>query len=174
MAQQSLHSLFEAAIIISSLAALLRDFNPILIVFGALAIGLIFLRPEQNAPSDQIFVVYEDAHVWWKTAAVGMVVLAIVVTAALSQNTLGRLSLSLFKTGSIAFGNGAAILPLIEVDVVDTLWLIDQPVSSRMVRLGADYTGTFFGSLPLSLDTNWVGSWALYWQLFLFFPQLSF
>jgi len=97
MAQQSLHSLFEAAIIISSLAALLRDFNPILIVFGALAIGLIFLRPEQNAPSDQIFVVYEDAHVWWKTAAVGMVVLAIVVTAALSQNTLGRLSLSLSK-----------------------------------------------------------------------------
>lgn len=40
------------------------------------------------------------------------------------SSDIGRTALSFFKIGSIAFGNGLTILPLIQADVVDTFhWL---------------------------------------------------
>jgi chromate transporter len=161
MTKQSLHSIVEGLIVVLGLTALIFKVNPAFIVFGALIIGAIFLRPKNIERTEQELIVFREKHVWLKIGIAGLVVLAVFITALFMRNDLGRLSVSLFKTGSIAFGNGAAILPIIKTDVVDKFHWLSSKEFADGTALGqitpgpflitATFIGYKLGSVPGSL-----------------------
>lgn len=124
LARQSLRSVVEGAIIVLGVVGLVFNVNPAFIVFGALLLGVLLLRTPKGVQTGETLRVHQEKHIWWKIGLVAGIVLAVFISAFFIQGDLGKLSRSLFKTGSIAFGNGAAILPIVKVDVVDKFhWL---------------------------------------------------
>lgn len=124
----------HAVISVTAFAVLILHLNVVILVFLALFAGALFLRPGSNGsgvtgPGNKGTVEKQVAsHVSTKhwlgiPLAAAFLVGGIGVSIALSSD-LGRTALSFFKIGSIAFGNGLTILPLIQADVVDKYhWL---------------------------------------------------
>ncbi len=109
----------ESIVALFAFAALLLRLNAIWIVLASLVLGALFIRPA--APKTQLSESGPGtaAPRWFGIALVSGVVIAGVVFAALLRGEVGALALSLFKIGSVAFGNGTTIIPLIQSDVVD-------------------------------------------------------
>lgn len=115
----------QALIALAGFAALLFKVNPVLIVLMSLALGALLLTsrveppaaaPRANAPL--------PLRRWLAIAAVALVVIAAAILSALIPGDVGSMALSFFKIGSVAFGNGITIMPLIQADVVDVYgWL---------------------------------------------------
>jgi chromate transporter len=122
--QRAVKGRLEAVIMLAAFSALVFKANTVLIVLIALAAGAIFIRPRTTAKPQEI-----KSHSWrdepvstrrWAAIAVALGVVAAGVGLAWSLNSeVGRLGLSLFKIGAVAFGNGMTILPLIQADAVD-------------------------------------------------------
>jgi chromate transporter len=127
--QRAIKGRLEAVIMLAAFSALVFKANAVLIVLIALAAGAIFIRPpaaakQQGTKLDS----WRDEPVSTRRwAAIAVALVAVVAGAGLAwslNSEVGRLGLSLFKIGAIAFGNGMTILPLIQADVVDTYhWL---------------------------------------------------
>ena len=112
----------QAVIMLLAFAALLFKVNAVLIVLVALALGAWLIRPVsgKNATAGKPAPKVDPVSVkQW--AGIGAVVAAILAVVAFSwslKSELGGLALSLFKIGSVAFGNGSAIIPLIQAETV--------------------------------------------------------
>ena len=109
----------ESIVALFAFAALLLRFNAIWIVLAALVTGGLFIRPPSKNSKLPVSESNPDAKNWFGIAVVSVVVITVVVFAAVLKTDVGRLALSLFKIGSVAFGNGTTIIPLIQSDVVD-------------------------------------------------------
>ena len=127
--KRSVKGRVEALIALASFAALVFKLNAILIVLLALALGAIFLRPPKssqlgtNSPTPSLGTARSQTH-WLGIGLVVLVVLAGVGFSMALSSPVGRASLSFFKIGAVAFGNGMTILPLIQADAVDSFhWL---------------------------------------------------
>ena len=126
---RSLKGKVEALIALAAFTALLFKANAVLIVLGALATGALFLRPQKkNDESQSLMLVHSSTKTSWRTwlpiLAVVAVILAGVGYSVWLNSDIGRMGLSFFKIGSVAFGNGSTILPLIQNEVLDThQWL---------------------------------------------------
>lgn len=122
--QRAIKGRLEAVIMLAAFSALVFKANAVLIVLIALAAGAIFIRPRTAAKPQEI-----KPHSWrdepvstrrWVGIAIALAAVVAGVGLAWSLNSeMGRLGLSLFKIGAIAFGNGMTILPLIQADAVD-------------------------------------------------------
>lgn len=124
LAVSSLHSIVEGLIIAAGITALIFNVNPAFIVFVSLLIGILFLRPKVVQRVENEYMPYREKYAWLKIGMAAGIVLAVFFSTFLIKGDLGKLALNFFKTGSIAFGNGAAILPIVKVDVVDKFhWL---------------------------------------------------
>ena len=67
------------------------------------------------------------------------VILVVVAFSWSLKSEIGGLALSLFKIGSVAFGNGSTIIPLIQAEAVEAHpWLTHEPVCGWGCA-GADY-----------------------------------
>ena len=135
--ERALKGRIEAVIALAAFAAMLLKFNAVFTILIALALGALFIRPAaQNNKSishpQPRKITGQDAadlpqmekspvpiQAWLAIAASAVVVLAVVFYAWSLHSDVGSLSLSLFKIGSVAFGNGSTIIPLIQADVVD-------------------------------------------------------
>jgi len=112
----------QAVIMLLAFAALLFKVNAVLIVLVALALGAWLIRPVsgKNATAGKPAPKVDPVSVkQW--AGIGAVVAAILAVVAFSwslKSEIGGLALSLFKIGSVAFGNGSAIIPLIQAETV--------------------------------------------------------
>lgn len=122
----------EALIMLAAFAGLAFKLNAAWIVITALLFGAFFIRPKSSkklSPTDEETIqVTQSEHSGWGGVilATGIVLLVAVFSWLLSGDT-GRMGLSFFKIGSIAFGNGMTILPLVQADAVDTYhWLSTQ------------------------------------------------
>ena len=71
------------------------------------------------------------------------VVAGIAVVAALWGGVVGAMALSFFKTGSVAFGNGATIMPLIQADAVTHYHWLTQGQFADGIALGQITPGPF-------------------------------
>jgi chromate transporter len=121
--ERQLKGRVHAVIALGAFFALLVNFNSALLVALALLLGVLLLRPAKNLQSAPVNVSLSRGS-WWAIAISAAVVLAGVAYTALLGGTLGAMGLDCFKIGSIAFGNGAAILPILRADVVQTFhWL---------------------------------------------------
>jgi chromate transporter len=59
------------------------------------------------------------------------------------HSEVGKMGLSFFKIGSIAFGNGTTILPLIQADVVETYHWLNMSQFADGIALGQVTPGPF-------------------------------
>jgi len=71
------------------------------------------------------------------------VVVAVAVVAALWGGIVGAMALSFFKIGSVAFGNGATIMPLIQADAVTHYHWLTQSQFADGIALGQITPGPF-------------------------------
>jgi chromate transporter len=115
----------QAVIMLLAFGALLFKVNAVLIVLVALALGAWLIRPIPGAgknagagkPSPKIESFSSKR--WAAIAVVVAAILAVVVFSWSLKSEIGGLALSLFKIGSVAFGNGSAIIPLIQYEAVE-------------------------------------------------------
>ncbi len=133
----------EAATALAAFAALLFHVSAVLIVIVALALGAVFLRPADPPAARTLPGSPVPWRRWLPIAAVAAAVLAAAGLSFALQSDVGRMSLSLFKVGSVAFGSGATIAPLIQAEVVDAHhWLTLNEFADGIV-LGQITPGPF-------------------------------
>ncbi|MFI5270032.1 MAG: chromate transporter, partial [Chloroflexota bacterium] len=126
---QHLRSRAAGAIALAAFTGSMFKVNPVAVVVLALAIGTLFLRP----PKKDISAGPATPPKWltarraYALAAAVTVVLAATAAAIVgsgARSVLGEMALSFLKVGSIAFGNGTAIIPLLQSEVVEVhRWL---------------------------------------------------
>ena len=122
MGARALKGRGEAAIALGAFVALSFKVNAILIVLAALVLGALLLKPcANNKTGARAMSVTEPASLkrWIAIAAVIVLVLAAAGFAWALNSDIGRMGLVFFKIGSVAFGNGMTIIPLIQADAVD-------------------------------------------------------
>lgn len=144
---RSLKGRAEALIALAAFTALLFKANAVLIVLGALALGALFLRPQKKNDKSQVLPVLSTTktawRTWWPIIGVVAVILAGVGYSWWLNSDVGRMGLSFFKIGSVAFGNGSTILPLIQNEVLDThQWLTPSQFADG-IALGQITPGPF-------------------------------
>ena len=125
MGGRNIQTRTQAVIMLLSFGALLFKVNSILIVLVALALGAWLIRPAAGAgkmagagkPAAKVQPV--SLKRWVGIGAVVVVVLAVVVFSWTLKSEIGALALSLFKIGSVAFGNGYTIVSLLQAEAVE-------------------------------------------------------
>ncbi len=80
---------------------------------------------------------------WAGIGAVVAVILAVVAFSWSLKSEIGGLALSLFKIGSVAFGNGTAIIPLIQSETVDAHHWMSLSQFADGIALGQITPGPF-------------------------------
>ena len=125
---RSLKGRIEALIAFAAFTALLFKVNALLIVLSALLLGALLLKPQKNnAKSSMLPVLSTEKNswrIWLPILAVVAVILAGVAYSGWLNSDIGRMGLAFFKIGSVAFGNGFTLLPLIQNEVLDNhQWL---------------------------------------------------
>jgi chromate transporter len=124
LAGSSLKGRVRPLIMLVSFAVLLQGVNAIIIVLVALVVGAVLIKPDaQSAVSDAAVSasILTEAHRgrrWAGIAGVSLAVVAVVIVAWMLHSPSGGLGLAMFKVGSLAFGNGTTIMPLIQASVV--------------------------------------------------------
>jgi chromate transporter len=138
----------EAGIALFAFAALLFKVNAIWMVLASLAFGAVFIRLSSGSgkPAAQP----KDFHLpstpirrWLGIGVVIGAVFSVVVLAWSLHSDVGNLGLSLFKIGSVAFGNGSTILPLIQSEVVDLHGWLNMNQFADGIALGQITPGPF-------------------------------
>ena len=101
--------------------ATIYGINIFIILVFSILVGAIGLEPVlSKLPLNRLESRLDPKHFTW--IGISLVVSFILIVVAICfflKNDLGDLALSLFKVGSIAFGNGATILPVVRSEVVD-------------------------------------------------------
>lgn len=149
MGGRNIQNRIQSVIMVLAFAALLFKINSILIVLVALALGAWLIRPAAGAaktagagkPAPKVEPI--PAKRW---ASIGIVLaanLAVVVFSWSLRSETGSLALSLFKIGSVAFGSGLTILPLIQADVVDAHHWLNMSQFADGIALGQITPGPF-------------------------------
>ena len=137
----------QALVALGAFAGTIYHFNPVLTVFAALALGALLLRPKLMAPGGATYPGTEAHgqvhHRWLGILLVSSTVLAVALLSAASGSEAGLMGLIFFKIGSVAFGNGATILPLIQVDVVDARHWLTFAQFTDGIALGQITPGPF-------------------------------
>jgi chromate transporter len=137
----------QAVIMLLAFGALLFKVNAVLIVLVALALGAWLIRPPAGKtpvaakPSPKV-----EPISWKRWAGIGGVVAVILAVVAFSwslNSEVGGLALSLFKIGSVAFGNGSAIIPLIQSETVETHQWMSLSQFADGIALGQITPGPF-------------------------------
>lgn len=146
-ASRALKGRVEAIIALAAFAAMLFKFNSVLTVLLALALGALFIRPaaQNGKPTVHPVEVKRPTPIkaWLAIGAATVVVVAVAVFAWSLKSDVGRMSLSLFKIGSVAFGNGTTIIPLIQADVVDSYHWLSMNQFADGIALGQITPGPF-------------------------------
>lgn len=137
----------EAAIGLIAFAAMLYKVNAILIVLIGLGLGALFIRshgqvttsPRREEKPKPVI----STNTWLSIGLTVIIVLIVVVFSWWLNNDIGRMALSLFKIGSVAFGNGTTIIPLIQADVVDKYHWLTMNQFADGIALGQITPGPF-------------------------------
>ncbi len=119
MGSRALKGKVEAAIAVFAFGALLFRINAVLLVLSSLIFGALFIYPAGNKLVLPKSGTSTPAGRWLSISVVSVVVIGVALFSLLIRTETGSLALSLFKIGSVAFGNGSTIIPLIQSDVVD-------------------------------------------------------
>jgi chromate transporter len=152
MAKSSLPTLASALIALAACAAHLVRINAFLVVIGAAAAAWLFSRKEQPPVAPPAAggsgTRHVDPRVWAGLAGATCMALAGIWMAA---PLLGRLCLAFLGIGSVAFGGGYSMIPLIQQQVVDNLGLLSTRAFMDGIALGQITPG------PIMLTATFIG-----------------
>ena len=146
MGGRNLQTRTQAVIMALAFAALLFKVNAILIVLVALGLGAWLIRPQTGKKPEAGKphpVKSASLRQWASIGVVTAVILAVVVFSWSLKSEIGGLALSLFKIGSVAFGNGSAIIPLIQTETVDVHHWMSLSQFADGIALGQITPGPF-------------------------------
>jgi chromate transporter len=149
MGGRNMQNRTQAVIMLLAFIALLLKLNAVIIVLAALALGALLIRPVTGkgkiAEAGKPFSKVEQAPAkrWAGIAAVVAAILGVVAFSLSLRSEMGRLALSLFKIGSVAFGNGSAIIPLIQTETVDVHHWMPLSQFADGIALGQITPGPF-------------------------------
>jgi chromate transporter len=158
--QRALKGPVQATLAVVAFAVMLFGLNALLSILVALVAGALFLRPaadpgiptEVAPPAEArgagLAAVPaagwgRHAATWWPIAVTVAAVVGVAVVATLWGGIVGAMALSFFKTGSVAFGNGATIMPLIQADAVTYYHWLTQGQFADGIALGQITPGPF-------------------------------
>lgn len=133
----------EAVIALLAFAVLLFKINSIWVVLVSLALGALFIRSKAKTvtiPSSKTSIPLQR---WIGISLVSVVVLLMAIFSWSLKSDIGSLALSLFKIGSVAFGNGTTIIPLIQTDVVNGHHWLTMSQFADGIALGQITPGPF-------------------------------
>lgn len=156
--RQHLHGKVETALALAALTVGVLGANLLWAVLGALIVGALLLRPppERQPGADTV-----AGRISRRRLAMSLVPAVVVAAgacaAALAPGTLAALTADMAKIGTVAFGNGYTILPVLQQDVVDT---------HRWLSLSAFSAGIAFGQAtpgPILITAVFVGFIAAGW-----------
>ncbi len=150
--QRALKGPVQATLAVVAFAVMQFGISALLSILIALVVGAVFLRPaaDPGIPAEVAPPAGARAAArgrrfatWWPIATTVAVVVAVAVVAALWGGVVGAMALSFFKTGSVAFGNGATIMPLIQADAVTQYHWLTQSQFADGIALGQITPGPF-------------------------------
>jgi chromate transporter len=147
MGGRNIQNRTQAVIFLMAFGAQLFKINTVLIVLAALALGAWLIRPSagKNAgagkPSPKAEPLSEKR--WAGIGVVVVIILAVVAFSWSLKSEIGGLALSLFKIGSVAFGNGSTIIPLIQSEAVETHHWMSLSQFADGIALGQITPGPF-------------------------------
>lgn len=146
--RRALKGAVQATLAVFAFAVMVFGLNPLIAIFVALVTGAVLLRPASDHglstnPETAAAGGRRGVTLWLPIAAAVAVVIATVVGAALWGGTKGVMALSFFKIGSVAFGNGATIMPLLQADVVNHYHWLTTSQFADGIALGQITPGPF-------------------------------
>jgi chromate transporter len=133
----------QAVIALAAFTALLYKVNAVWIILATLALGAFFLKPKGSVQGNHPANTPLSMRIWLPIIVVVISVVGVAIFAWGLHSEVGRMGLSFFKIGSIAFGNGTTILPLIQADVVDTNHWLNMNQFADGIALGQITPGPF-------------------------------
>jgi chromate transporter len=158
--QHALKGPVQATLAVVAFAVMLFGLNALLSILVALVAGALFLRPaaDPGIPAAVASPAAASAAglaavpaagwgrqvaTWWPITETVAVVVGVAVAAGLWGGVVGAMALSFFKIGSVAFGNGATIMPLIQADAVTHYHWLTQSQFADGIALGQITPGPF-------------------------------
>ena len=135
----------EATIALGAFAAQLARVDPVWIVLTSLAIGALFIRPEED-PANALPTPSHHKTSTGRWVGIGISLVVVLGVVALSWGThseAGKAGIAFFKIGSVAFGHGLAILPLLQAEAVDGHHWVTMRQFADGVALGQITPGPF-------------------------------
>jgi len=146
-AERAIKGRIAAVIALGAFVALLFNIHAIVIVLLALVIGALLLRPaREQGKADARPLPGAKPLPLRRWAAIAAVVGGVLAVAGFSwalHSEVGRMGLSFFQIGSVAFGNGTTILPLIQSEVVEAHHWLTPAQFADGIALGQITPGPF-------------------------------
>ncbi len=133
----------EAVIALLAFSALIFRVNAIWVVLASLAIGAALIRSSALGKAIPHSQSSTPMRRWIWISGILIILLAVVVFAWQLKSDTGLLTLALFKIGSVAFGNGTTIIPLIQNDVVTGHHWLSMSQFADGIALGQITPGPF-------------------------------
>ena len=155
LSKTSLPTLASVLIALAACAAYLVRINAFLVVIGAAAAAWLLSRKEPTpvAPpaASESGIRRVDPRVWAGLAGLAGATCVVLAGIWMAAPLLGRLCLVFLVIGSVAFGGGYSMIPLIQQQVVDNLGLLSIRAFMDGIALGQITPG------PIMLTATFIG-----------------
>jgi len=142
-ARQHSNGRVEALLGLGAFAVGVAGANLIWAVLAGLVVGALVLRSNTVEGADGAGGPPLERSRLARSFVPGLAVAAGVAVAALGSGMLSALVLDMAKIGTIAFGNGSTILPILQQDVVESRHWLSLPVFGVAVGFGQITPGPF-------------------------------
>jgi chromate transporter len=143
---RNIQSRAQTVIALLAFAASLFKVNAIFVVVSALVLGAGLVRPvdgvSKPAEGTRSPLLFGPKR-WAGIAAIIAVILTVAALAWALGSDMGMMGLSLFKIGTVAFGNGMTIIPLIQSEVVNAHHWLTLNQFADGIALGQITPGPF-------------------------------
>lgn len=158
-AGEHLRGKLAVALALAAFGAGVAGANLLWAVLGALIIGALFLRPQPGSePRTRSDIVRISRRRLTLALVPAAVVAAGAIAAALAPGTLAALAAEMVKIGTVAFGNGYTILPVLQQDVVGTRHWLTLEAFGAGIAFGQATPG------PIMITAVFVGFVVAGWQ----------
>lgn len=146
--QRYLKGAVQATLAVIAFALLSFGWSALIALLVALLVGALLLRPKGETaaaalPGPRRRQASQGLRLWLPIAATVAVVVGAAVVVALLHTAVSAMTLSFFKIGSVAFGNGMTIMPLLQADAVNHYHWLTNAQFADGIALGQVTPGPF-------------------------------